>query len=224
MRILLTRPLAASTELAEILARDGRHQCVIEPMLAIENLQPEIDFAGAGAIVMTSANAVRAAQGLAGIARAKGLPLYCVGERSAQLADELGWSTIGGVGRDVDDLRQIMRAAQIAGPVIYLAGADRAGELAGEPVVIYRARAATGFSAGFLAGFADVEAVCLFSARTAQIFMGLVGEANLGEKLSGKVIYCLSMRIAEVVRAGGYGNVLVPSLPNRTAMIDLINA
>lgn len=231
MHILLTRPQAASEELAEQLgsAAGGEHICHIAPVIEIEFLQSDCDFAETSVVVVTSSNAVRAAENLAQSDLAKQLPLFCVGARTAQLARTFGWRKVAGVGQSIADLRDILDRRVTKGPAIYLAGENRAGELDAKIVEVYRARAVEALSPEFWSSFrapvaqGGIEAVTLFSARTAAIFLALIAAEKLDDILRKKVIYCLSEAIAEPVRAVGCENVLVPDEPTRTAMVELIN-
>lgn len=234
MHIVLTRPQQASVELADILSSPagGGHDCLIAPMLEIVQMQPTCKFGGVTGVLITSANGVQAAEHLADIEQAKVLPLYCVGARTSKLAQELGWQNIVGVGDSMIALTDVLIDARLTGRFVYLAGVDRAHEmgmllrasgLSLDTCEIYHARAAHELSAALLSGFEHIDAVTLFSLRTATIFLTLIEQANLGDMLAQKKVFCLSENIASRCEAAGCKDVHFPTSPRREALIDLIN-
>ena len=91
-----------------------------------------------GAVIVTSANALRAiAPHLAG-SRLLKLPLFAVGEHTAAAARDAGFGEVIASKGDAGALRDLVLARakskqlKKASPMLYLAGADLARDLAGE--------------------------------------------------------------------------------------------
>ena len=91
-----------------------------------------------GAVIVTSANALRAiAPHLAG-SRLLKLPLFAVGEHTAAAARDAGFGDVIASRGDAGALRDLVLARakskqlKKASPLLYLAGADLARDLAGE--------------------------------------------------------------------------------------------
>ncbi|WP_371156637.1 uroporphyrinogen-III synthase [Jannaschia sp. 2305UL9-9] len=82
--MLLTRPAAASAELADCLTRQGI-EVVTSPLLRIRHADSLPDLADG--LIFTSPNGVAAYRGLAGPA---GLPVWCVGPRTSAAATAAG--------------------------------------------------------------------------------------------------------------------------------------
>src|SRR4249920_366587 len=138
MAILVTRPHPDDETTAKAL-RDRGFDVLRAPMLRFEPV-PFQDDADAryGAVIVTSANALRAiAPHLAG-SRLLQLPLFAVGEHTAAAAREAGFDEVIASKGDAGALRDLVLAAvkskqlKKASPLLYLAGADLARDLGGE--------------------------------------------------------------------------------------------
>lgn len=234
MYIALTRPRLASQELADILTSEegGGHRCLIAPMLDIVTLAPRCRFSGAKGIIISSSNGVRAAEHLADIDQAKTLPLYCVGARTSVLAQEFGWQDVAGVGNTMVELTDLLCERGLTGRFLYLAGVERAQEMGMllrasaikvDTCEVYQAQAAKVLDDDVVGGFEKIEAITLFSVRTAMIFLRLAEAQDFGDLLRHKRIFCLSRSIAGRCTDAGYSNVVFPDVPTRAALIELIN-
>ena len=154
MRLVVTRPQQDAERTAAALSRQG-HQVEIAPLMRIA---PVADAAlGTGpwsGLIFTSANAVRAVQGLAGVAALAGLPAFAVGERTAAAARAAGFRNVVAGGGDALELTQHIRAwakperGARRPPLLYLSGEDLSHDLAGtlaadgaivHTVTVYRA-------------------------------------------------------------------------------------
>src|SRR5947199_4816114 len=151
MRLLVTRPEPDATRTAQALRQRG-HEVLVSPLLSVQTI--DADFAGPyGAVLMSSANAARAIAVHRRSAELHRLPAYTVGSRTADAVRDAGFTNVESADGALADLIQLV-ATRFAGnqtPLLYLAGEDRAGDLAGElaargvmvdTVVIYRALAA----------------------------------------------------------------------------------
>ena len=118
-------------------------------------------------------------------------------------------------------------------PLLYLAGEERAGDLAGDlaaagievaTAVVYRARRAGGVSAGRPrgAGAGWIDGVLHFSRRSAETYLGCAAAAGLTEQALAPVHYCLSPQVAEPLAAAGARNTRLADQPDEAALIGLI--
>ncbi len=231
-RILITRPEEDAASFAEILAGLG-HKVQIEPLLSVRLRQDAaLDTAGAQALLFTSANGVRAAALLTG---ERGLPALCVGDATARAARDAGFAKVESASGDVHGLAALVRGAcrPDAGPLLHVAGTVAGGDLAGDLTasgfevrrsVVYEAVAAERFSDETQAAISDrrIDAVTLFSPRTARTFARIVQEAGLASMLDTVDLLCLSAAVAEALDALPRRRLLVATEPTQTALIDLI--
>ena len=93
MRVLVTRPEPDAAYEAELIAARG-HQPVLAPLLEIEFCKAALPLAGAYGLIVTSRNALGALAAHPDRATALKLPLYAVGEATAEAASELGFAEV----------------------------------------------------------------------------------------------------------------------------------
>ena len=221
MRVVLTRPQEDSERTAVALRAKG-HDVLIVPLLRVEPVDAKLRT-NWGGVVITSAHAAMA---LAALAQRDGLislPLYAVGKRTADAAREIGFTDIVTAGGDVRDLLRtiVEHRADEKGPLLYLAGEDRSGDLIGdltvrgiaaEMAIIYRAAPAP----------FTVDAVLHFSRRSAESYLAGAASAQIAGPALAVAHYCLSAQIAEPLAAAGASRVAVAKRPDEASIIDLL--
>ncbi len=233
MRIVLTRPESDSERTAAVLRGHG-HDVLVAPLLRIETLPVEL-HQRYGAVIITSANAAAAIADYPARAALTALPLFAVGQRSADAARAAGFSDIHVAGGDIDDLTRLIaeQRPDARAPLLYLAGEDRAGDLTGdlavhgiaaELAVIYRA-VPQPFSAELTAAVTSgaVDAVMHFSRRSAAQYVTGARDAGIAAAALGVRHLCLSAQVAAPLRAGGAARIDVAKRPDESAMIALID-
>src|SRR4051812_25975180 len=106
MAILVTRPQPDNAATVAALRARGL-EALPAPMLRFEPVAFELDESDAhcGAVIVTSANALRAIEGKAAAAQFSGLPLFAVGERTAQAARDIGFDNVISAEGDASALR-----------------------------------------------------------------------------------------------------------------------
>src|SRR5204863_6335298 len=132
------------------------------------------------AALMTGANAVRFLRQHARAAAILATPLYTVGKRSAEAAREAGFARVQSADGDARDLvKLVTRSVPAPGPLLYLAGEDRAGDIDGDLVAAgYRVRTAIVYRASNDGALPEavaqalragaIDGVLHFSRRTAE--------------------------------------------------------
>ncbi len=233
MRLLLTRPEADAERTASALRARG-HEPIVAPLLAIE-ISSDADL-GAGpwaAVLLTSANAVRALAGHRRRDELRGIPVFTVGPHSAQAMRDLGFGNVSSADGNVDDLAKLVAARMQPGaPLIYLAGEERSGDLAGllreksftvHTALVYRAVAAATLPAQAAAALAGgLDGVLHFSRRSAEAFLFAARRAGLVEAaLAGPTHFCLSARVAEPLTQAGASKVRMAARPDEAALLAL---
>lgn len=231
MRLVLTRAQEDSERTAAALrARD--HDVLIAPLLRVEFLPTDLQ-AHWGAIVMTSANAARAMAAHPARDRLNKLPVYAVGERSADAARVSGFSNVVAAGGDLHDLVRVIgeRRPDDKAPLLYLAGEDRAGDLIGdlaargiaaELAVVYRA-VAEPFPPDLAAALRNgaIDAVLHFSRRSADHYLAGAQKAGIAAVALQVRHLCLSAQVAEALIAAGATSIAVADRPDEAALIAL---
>ena len=232
MQVLVTRAQDDAERLATLLDARG-HQAVVDPMLVIEPLDgPEIDVVGVQALLVTSANGVRA---LARRTPERQLPVLAVGEASARVAREAGFQAVESASGDVDDLTGLAAAylKPDAGAVLHAAGSRVAGDLGGtleragfiyRREVIYEARPKAALAEATKAALVarTVGGALFYSPRTAAIFNELVQTAELSVALEPVTAYCLSPAVAENAGRLRWAAIKTAAQPDQDTLLALI--
>jgi len=235
VRLLLTRPEPDAQRTATVLRAQG-HDVIIAPLLRIAPVADAQIGAGPwAAILITSANAVSAVVAHARAAQLRALPVFAVGRRSADAMAAAGFADVTAADGNASDLARLVAARmRPTAPLLYLAGEDRAGDLAGdlrahgfavETAAIYRAVAASSLppeAADALAG--GIDGVLHFSRRSAEVFVEAARAAGVLEGALQAVQFCLSAPIAEPLARAGAADIRVAERPNEALLLALIAA
>jgi len=230
VRLLVTRPGSDGARTAALLRARG-HEVVLAPLLRIESVDFELPDKAWSAVVMTSANAARAVADHPRRETITALEVFTVGRHTAEAARAAGFRTVHSADGDKDDLADLLRAClgEHSAPLLYLAGEERAGDLAvgGAPivtVVAYRAVKAERFAPAVAAalGQGALDGVLHFSARTAQAYLDCAARERLLECALAPVHFCLSQQVAQPLVAAGAAAIRIAPRPDEAAMIELI--
>jgi uroporphyrinogen-III synthase len=235
VRLLLTRPEPDAQRTAAALRAQG-HDVIVAPLLRIEPA-PDAKI-GAGpwaAILITSANAAHAILAHASVTPLRTLPVFAVGRRSADAMAAAGFADVTSADGNASDLARLVGARlQPAARLLYLAGEDRSGDLAGElrargfaveVTIIYRAIAVTGLSPVAADALASgVDGVLHFSRRSVEAYVDAARAAGLLANALKPVHFCLSGQVAEPLAQAGAAAIRIAERPNEAVLIALIAA
>lgn len=240
--VLVTRPAADAERTAQALRGRGI-DALIDP------LTRPVDLAPPAALPRPQAWAATSANGVAALARAltaqgrglSGTPLLAVGGRTALAARAAGFDRV--LDADGDGAALAALAARVllpgAGPLAHAAGAEVAVDLAaslaplGHEVVVlalYRMEDAPALAPATLAALGDgrLDAVLLFSPRSARTFVSLAARAGAAPDLRRVDAVCLSPAVAtaagEAAALAGarFAHILAAAKPTAQALIDLL--
>lgn len=228
MRLLVTRPPEDAARFVAAL-RAGGHTAVVAPLLEIAVRATAPDLAGVQALLFTSANGVRA---FAANSARRDLPVFAVGDRTAELARETGFRDVRSAAGDVAALAALAaaQAEPAAGALLHVAGSKRAGDLAGaledagfavRRAVLYDARPVAALPEAARRALAQgaLDGVGFFSPRTAESFVRLVRAAGLSHATEGLTAVCLSPAVAEAARDLTWRDVRVARTPTQEALL-----
>ena len=238
MAVLVTRPSPDDETTAKALRARG-FEVLRAPMLRFEPVPFQDDAdANYGAVIVTSANALRAiAPHLA--SRLVKLPLFAVGENTAEAARDAGFGEVIASKGDAGALRDLVLARakskqlRKASPILYLAGADLARDLASElgengftvvTQTTYRMVPAPSLPQEVCDAFVahEIEAVLHYSRRSARAFL----EASRagGVEISALALpqCCISPAVAVVLRDAGATQVTAAASPDENALFEAL--
>lgn len=232
MRVLVTRPTADATGTALQLRQMG-HIPLISPMLEVRFRDgPELSLAGVQALVATSANGIRAF-----IRRTthRDLPVFAVGAQTAKVALEAGFADVKhSVGDSIALANAIAGWAKPeAGILFHAAGNETAGKLAEHlrgygfkfhrdvlydvvPVETLSGEATLALRAS------ELDAVLLYSPRSAETFSRWVQKAGLATHCRTLIAVCISEAAAEKCRDLPLREIRVADRPTEDAMLEAL--
>jgi uroporphyrinogen-III synthase len=237
VRLLVTRPQEDGERTAAVLRARG-HAVLVAPLLRIVPLAAaDLGLGPYAAVLTTSVNAARALAQHARIDELRGLPLYTVGRRSADVARAAGFAAVHSADGDVHDLVALVarRLAGAAAPLLYLAGEDRTADLTEElgrhgltarTAVIYRAAAAERFPAAAAQAIAagDLDGVLHYSRRSAAAFVHCSSAASLSEQSLRLTHYCLSAQVAAPLIDAGAATIRLAARPDEEALLERVGS
>jgi uroporphyrinogen-III synthase len=234
VRILLTRPEPDAQRTATTLRAQG-HDVINAPLLRIEPAaNAQIGAGPWAAVLITSANTAHAIVAHARVAPLRALPVFAVGRRSAEAMAAAGFAEVTSADGNVNDLASLVAARlQPAAHLLYLAGEDRSGDLAGdlrargfavETAVIYRAIAATSLPPAAADALASgIDAVLHFSRRSAEAYVDAARAAGMVANALKPVHFCLSAQVAEPLAHAGAADIRVAERPSEASLLALID-
>jgi uroporphyrinogen-III synthase len=233
LRILVTRPQPSAAQTARALRERG-HEPIVAPLLQIEILaEIDPDTGSWDAILLTSANTLCGIGKFASRRELRDLPIFAVGDTTAKTARDNGFTNVTSADGNVDDLADLV-GSRLKPParLLYLAGEERAGDLAGalraknfevDLVVVYRfltAQLLPQPAAEALAG--EIDGVLHFSRASAETFLQAARSSKLLDAaLTKPVHFCLSENVAAPLREAGAAQIRVAARPDEQGLLEL---
>lgn len=230
VKMLVTRPepdAQATLARLDALGIDALAAPVMVRQTLDASLPPPDGFT---AMVLTSANAVRALAERGVLDQYRHLPVFAVGDRTTREASEAGFERVSSAAGALQDLVNAMTIARMRGPIFYPTGkhqsADLAKALAPLGVMVATAKiydmvaidALPDLILAELGG--DIGAVLAYSRRTAEIFATLATSLPR-DKRSKLAMLCLSETVAEPLLEARFSRISLADRPDEDAMMAL---
>lgn len=227
MHLLITRPKSDGKTLQAQLNALGIATTLAPTLDVVFEDLGDLNLEGVQAIVITSRNALKSLAHNSLISDLASLPIYTVGEATAEFAKSLGLTrVIAGPGTAkalADDL--IARLERNGGPIHHLRGANVAFDLksALKPhgfqffeTIVYRAEPVSQLTEAGQSALRDssVNGVILMSVRSARAFVGLVKHHGFTDNAQHLNYFCLSPAIHDYLQTS------FPNLPSRSIFVS----
>lgn len=228
MHVLVTRPVEDGAQIATRLDELG-HVALLAPLLTPHfEAGPEPDFTGVQAILVTSANGIRA---LVRRTARRDIPIFAVGPQTSQEAKAAGFTEIKNADGDAKALAQAAArwTTPDKGALLHVCGAEAPGTLAAllesagfavRRAVLYRVDAATCLPDRVRQALdvGTLDAVLFFSPRSARIF------CELAQDLPTQALtaLCISPVTAQALTRT-FQAVRIADRPNQQALLALLN-
>lgn len=234
MRLLLTRSLDDAHRTGALLEAAG-HSVLYSPVIAFHAVDHDWPAGTVDAIAATSGQAFWALNdsGSPPPEVRRVLPVYVVGERSAELARQCGFTGAFSVQRDAASLATAIADSHPSlRRVVYAAGRDRKSTLElglaalgirVETIVVYEARDTGGLSPAAIEalGTSRIDGVLHFSQRSALLFKNYVEKAGLDAKPA--IHFCLSEDVARVFYDASCDKIVVAREPTEASLIATLS-
>lgn len=235
MAILVTRPYPDNEKTAQGLRARGL-EVLVSPTLRQEPLpfhyDPDVTY---DAVIVTSANAMRAVKDDPSLAPLFGLKLFAVGDASAEIARQIGFRDVVSASGDGAALREVVTAALKKNSTLcYLAGADLGRDLTvelgerGYTVIThttYRMMLVPHFSDAVIAAFSagSIDAVLHYSRRSARSFIDAAQASGVEVLALALPQICISQPVASILREAGASRVIVAQSPDENAIFEALD-
>ncbi|MGH6763399.1 MAG: uroporphyrinogen-III synthase [Phyllobacterium sp.] len=231
-RVLVTRPEPGASRTAERLLQAG-HVPVVMPLTQTEGLAVSRPLEPFDVVAVTSASAIRHLDSrfLRGLV---GHPCYVVGEATAQIVREAGFSDLvigDGYGRS---LARILAKDIPAGKhVLYLTGKVRSPDfeviLSGAnipvtPIEVYDTKKVsytTDIVRGLI-GDATIDVTPVYSAFGAALLAEIAASGEFSHLFEKTMFLCISQRISDVLAQVPADRKCVAQSPNEDALFNLL--
>ena len=240
MAVLVTRPHSDGEATAQALQARG-FEVLLAPMLRFEPVPfHDDDETRYDAVIVTSANALRAVAGELEGHRILKLPLFAVGEHTAASAREAGFAKVISAKGDADALRKFLlarvKAKQLkkSATLLYLAGADLARDLAAELAekgfsvithTTYRMIPVSRLPQDVCDAFMvhGIEAVLHYSRRSARAFLEAARAGGVEISALALPQCCISANVASILHDAGATQVITAASPDETALFEALD-
>ncbi len=231
--VLVTRPEPDATVLSTALADIGI-DTLQAPLLEIHfAVGPELDLSGFQAVLLTSANGVRA---LAARTAVRDIPAFAVGDATARAAVAAGFGAVESAAGDVDTLAEWVIGAcrPEAGPLFHAAGTVSAGDLAGQLRAagfevtrekLYDAVPATTLPDAVQNALRDggVDGVMVYSPRTARTLESVLVTSGLDGCVPALTLFALSDNVSQAA-ALPWARRIVATAPDQQSLLDAVQS
>lgn len=233
--LLLTRPHEDSERLARLSQIQG-YDPIIEPLLTPIYLEDKIVVPGhLQSVLITSKQALKSLTRLPEFPVFQKIELICAGEKTAELAQEVGIQKVFVAGEAVDQMMTWIKDNRTLarGPFLYLHGDVVTKDIrthleeSGYQVLtqkIYEMVEAQTFSSQTL----DLiqrkifHGITFFSPRTARIFVSMAHKFKLETCFSKTYAFCLSSAVAQEIEVFSWQGIEIAKSPTEAALMELL--
>lgn len=233
-RVLVTRPTEDASTLSRLL-QDRGFEVIHEPLLSIHFLNRMVDLSEIQAVLITSSNGARA---LAMATAIRAVPVFTVGDASAQVCRAHGFTSVITASGDITDLISLIKLdlQPEDGALLHVSGTVTTGNfsehlmLAGfctRKVKLYESNTATALLPSTRKMISDgmVKAALFYSPRTAFTFVSLIEKEkeDVGKGLMASRAYCLSKAVKKQLVSLPWESIHVADIPTQESLLALFD-
>jgi uroporphyrinogen-III synthase len=215
-RVWVTRAEPGASRTAARLRRIG-FVPEVRPVLAIRPLpQPEPELSGVAALAFTSPNGVAA---FAGLSPHRHLPVFTVGDATAEAARQAGWERVTSASGAVDDLAKLL-LQEADGPVLAPGAREPAGDLPALTAATLQVRRLPVYEAieTFSPPPRDWSIVLIHSPRAGRAVSSTLGPGSGVDRLC----VAISPAAAAPLERLGFAGIRIAARPDESAMFEAL--
>ena len=225
LRLWITRARPGAETTASRVVDMG-HRPLVSPLLAIRRLQPHLDLTGVGALAFTSRNGVTA---FAALNAERALPVFAVGDATAEAARDAGFRNVRSAAGDVTALADMIVAQHGDGIVLVAGAREPAGDLPGALTAAgVRTRAAALYAAVSAPGgrglaalkTGKLDGVLIHSPRAARRLADLT--KGLTPDAGALPAFCISPAAAAPLKGSPAFTPVAADHPDEAALLSLL--
>jgi uroporphyrinogen-III synthase len=183
-------------------------------------------------MAVTSTNALRAIDLQHAAAGYRNVPVFAVGDRTAEAARRMGFASVTSAGGDFSDLVDLLAHSGITGPVLYPAPRDPSADLARSlapfgilaiTAEVYAMDLAASIDPAIVSAIeaGEIAAALFYSRRTAAHFVTLTRRSIGHRARRGLGVLCISEMVAEPLIDAHFVRVGLAEQPSERAMMGL---
>ncbi|MCE1235379.1 MAG: uroporphyrinogen-III synthase [Hyphomicrobiales bacterium] len=232
MRVLVTRAEDQGRATEARLAAAGLDGIVAPLVRIVLDGDVALPLDGVQALVVTSINGVAALALCDDVARLTALPLFAVGDKTAEAARARGFVDVHSAAGDRRALAELLktRLDPARGALLWAAGADRAADFAADLEAagfevriaeVYRSEAVADLPDAVATDLAGgrIDAIAVYSPRSAEILVDALAARGFSPSSSRFRIHAISDAAAEPLRRAGYDRIVVAERPDESGLI-----
>lgn len=231
-RVLVTRPEPDNLDTCARLEALNLFT-VAEPLMVRQNLDTGLPNPnGFGAMVLTSANALRALKERGELQKYIDLPVFSVGEKTAQAAKNAGFRNIQTANGDAASLIDLLKQQEFKNSLFYPSAktisVDIAAALAPSGVLVitspvYKMSAVNTLSDETVQNLqaGNINAIMFYSRRTAQIFCDVMTAKLSNDRRAALTMMCLSENVAMPLLGAKFPRIALSDYPSEEGMMAL---
>lgn len=183
-------------------------------------------------LIITSANAIRM---FADISDVRDISVITIGDSSAEIAKNLGFSSVQSAGGDVEALKSLVLkcCSKTEGKLVYLCGKVITEDITkffidkgyqAESIEVYDALPVKKLDPIIIDEIKSgtIKTIMFYSNRTAEIFMQIAKDASFLKKLKEISAFCISEKVAGTVKSSEWDKIHVAKTPNGDAVLQLL--
>ena len=223
--VLITRPDGDSRQISNDIKAKGYDVLCVPFLNVILHEQQMDDLESYAGLIFTSRNGVRA---YCQNTQKRDLPVWVIGDATADIARAEGFSNIHNAKGDVQDLEKILKNGRSETPFLYIRGRDVARDIEGKNIqekVLYHTEKIEQIDNAVMDSIeaGDFSHITFFSTRTAQAFIECVEAAGIKNGLRRTKALCLGDSMLKSLSVLPWRSIEAADAPNRKSLLTLLD-